>query len=191
VVKGLQPYLPADVAGVAYTDAQLLFINEKAAMFPGGSFELGFFTKQNPNLQLGTFEAPPAPGSVLTTPVTPGYADASFGVTTKSKHQKEALQLASWMATRAFGQRFSDELKQISPAPGVTATDPLLAGMQKAYAEHPAPYLMLVDFRYGTPTGTDLVADGIQRMLLGKADAASVSDSIQKGLTQWFKPSGG
>lgn len=191
VVQGLQQYLPEDVVGVSYTDSQLLFINERAAMFPGGSFELGFFTKQNPDLQIGTFAAPPAPGAVLDGPVTPGWADMSFGVNARSTHQKEALELVAWMATKEFGQRFTDELKQISPVPGVTASDPLLAEMQQAYERSPAPYLMLVDFRYGQPTGTDLVAEGIQRILLGKADAPAVASSVQKGLAQWFSPSGG
>jgi raffinose/stachyose/melibiose transport system substrate-binding protein len=191
VVQSLQPYLPEDVVGISYTDAQLLFINERAAMFPGGSFELGFFAKQNPDLQIGTFAAPPAPGAVLGSPVTPGWADMSYGVNAKSAHQPQALELVAWMATEEFGQRFTDELKQISPVPGVTASDPLLAEMRQAYERSPAPYLMLVDFRYGQPTGTDLLAAGIQQMLLGKTDAAGVAGSVQKGLAQWFSPSGG
>lgn len=191
LLKDLQPYVPKNVVGVAYTDAQLLFINSKAAMFPGGSFELGFFAKQNPDLQMGTFDVPPPPGSVLSTPVTPGYADASFGVSKKSAHQKEALKLVKWMATKEFGQAYSDELKQISPVPGVTASDPVLAQMQQQYTAHPAPYLMLVDFRYGQPTGTDLAGEGIQKMLLGKAQPADVARDVQKGLSQWFKPTGG
>jgi raffinose/stachyose/melibiose transport system substrate-binding protein len=191
VVQSLQQYLPKDVVGVSYTDSQLLFINERAAMFPGGSFELGFFASQNPDLQIGTFAAPPPPGAVLSTPATPGWADMSYGVSAKSAHQKEAVELVSWMATKDFGQRFTDELKQISPVPGVTASDPLLAQMRQAYDRSPAPYLMLVDFRYGQPTGTDLVAAGIQQMLLGKTDAAGVAGSVQKGLAQWFSPLGG
>jgi raffinose/stachyose/melibiose transport system substrate-binding protein len=63
--------------------------------------------------------------------------------------------------------------------------------MRQAYERSPAPYLMLVDFRYGQPTGTDLVAAGIQQMLLGKTDAAGVAGSVQKGLAQWFSPLGG
>ena len=44
----LKPYLPDNAAGVAYTDAQTLFTSGKAAMFPGGRFELGFFQKAEP-----------------------------------------------------------------------------------------------------------------------------------------------
>ncbi len=190
-IKELQPYMPKDVAAVSYTDAQTLFFTGKAATFPGGSFELGFFTKQNPDLQVGTFQVPPPTGSALTTAVTPGYADASFGINAKSKHQKEALKLVKWMATKDFGQMYTDELKQISPVPGVEASDAVLKEMQQAYAKNPAPYLMVVDFRYGNPTGTDLIGAGIQKMLLGRDSATGVAQSTQKGLSQWFKPSGG
>jgi raffinose/stachyose/melibiose transport system substrate-binding protein len=190
VVDQLEPYLPDQVAGVSYTDSQVLFTSGKAAMFPGGSFELGFFTRQAPDLQLGTFSAPPPPGSVAKQSLVPGWTDGSWGVNAGSKHQAEALELVKWMATKEFGQAFTDELKQISPVPGVTPSDPLLAQMAKAYEERPAPYLMLVDFRYGQPLGTDLLSEGLQQMLLGKADAEQVAGQVQKGLSQWFKPQG-
>jgi raffinose/stachyose/melibiose transport system substrate-binding protein len=188
LVERLKPYLPDDVSGVAYTDSQVLFTTGKAAMFPGGSYELGFFTKQAPDLELGVFSVPPPPGSVSATPLVPGWTDGSWGVNAAGKHQAEALELVKWMATKEFGQAFTDELKQISPVPGVTPSDPLLAEMARAYQERPAPYLMLVDFRYGEPLGTDLVGEGIQQMLLGKADAGQVAASVQKGLSQWFEP---
>ena len=57
-LKALKPYLPDSAVGVAYTDAQILFTSGKAAMFPGGSFELGFFQKQNPALKMGVFQVP-------------------------------------------------------------------------------------------------------------------------------------
>ena len=50
------------------------------------------------------------------------------------------------------------------------------------------PYLLLVDFRYGQPTGTDLMAAGLQQMLLGKATPDQVAGSLQKGISQWYKP---
>jgi raffinose/stachyose/melibiose transport system substrate-binding protein len=58
VVNKLKPYMPDSVVGVAYTDAQILFTSGKAAMFPGGSFELGFFQKQNPAMKMGVFQVP-------------------------------------------------------------------------------------------------------------------------------------
>lgn len=188
LVKELQPYFPDDVVGVTYTDAQILFTTGQAAMFPGGSFELNFFQQQAPDLELGVFSVPPPPGSVLTEPVVPGYADGSFGVNAASTQQEEAVELVSWMATEEFGQLFTDELKQISAVPGVVPEDELLAEMAQAYDTNPSPYLLLVDFRYGQPTGTDLAGAGIQSMLLDEADAETVASQIQKGVSQWWTP---
>jgi raffinose/stachyose/melibiose transport system substrate-binding protein len=189
-LRQVSKYFPDDVAGVAYTDSQVLFTTGKAAMFPGGSFELGFFQRQNPSLELGVFSAPPPPGAVADGPLVPGWADASYGVSARSKNQDKAIELVKWMATKEFGQLFTDEIKQISPAPGVTPSDPLLAEMVKGYQERPASYLLLVNFRYGEPTGTDLLGAGVQKMLLGQADPAKVAADLQQGVAQWFKPGG-
>ena len=184
-ISDLKPYLPDSAVGVAYTDAQVLFSSGKAAMFPGGSFELGFFQKQNPGLKLGVFQVP---GPAESTPSTPGYADGSFGVSAKSDAQKASLDLVKWMSTKEFGQLVADKVKQLSAVPGVTYNDPLLKQMADAYAKNPSPYLLLTDFRYGTPTGTDLLGTGVQELLLGKKDATAVNKDLQTGVSQWFKP---
>lgn len=188
-LKALKPYLPDSAVGVAYTDAQILFTSGKAAMFPGGSFELGFFQKQNPALKMGVFQVPAPNGSPTTAPTTTGYADGAFGVSTRSDAQQASKDLVAWMATKEFGQLVADKVKQLSAVPGVTYTDPLLKQMADSYAKNPSPYLLLVDFRYGTPSGTDVLGTGLQELLLGKKDAAAVSSDLQTGVSQWFKPS--
>ena len=188
-VNRLKPYLPEDAVGVAYTDAQILFTSGKAAMFPGGSFELGFFQKQNPSLKMGVFEVPAPDGSPSSRPTTTGYADGAFGVSAKSDAQDASKELVKWMATKEFGQLVADKIKQLSAVPGVTYADPLLKQMADSYAKNPTPYLLLVDFRYGTPSGTDVLGTGLQELLLGKKNATAVSDELQAGVSQWFKPS--
>ena len=56
------------------------------------------------------------------------------------------------------------------------------------YQKSPAPYTLLVDFRYGTPSGTDLMGSGVQELFLGSKDAAGVAQKVQDGVSQWFKP---
>jgi raffinose/stachyose/melibiose transport system substrate-binding protein len=191
LLSQLRPYFPDNVTGVAYTDSQVLFTNGQAAMFPGGSFELAFFQRQAPDLELGVFPAPVPPGSPAgAAPLTPGFTDGSWGVNANSPSKDAALELVRWMATPEFAQQFTDKLKQISPVPGVEPTDPLLADMKGAYEEQRMPYLLLVHFRYGEPTGTDLLGQGVQQLLLGKADGKKVAADLQKGVSQWFQPEG-
>lgn len=188
VLSQLKPYLPKDLMGLGETDVQTLFATGKAAMIPEGSFALAPLKAINPGLDLGVFNAPPAPGAVATKPLQVGWVDASYGLNAKSGHQKEALELLQWMTSTEFGQLVADDLKQVSLVKGVRSSDPLLGQMVQSYQDNPTPYLMLVNFRYGTPLGSDLEAAGLQKMLLGQQTAAQVAADIQTGVSQWFKP---
>ncbi len=191
LVKDLQPYMPENVVGVGYQDSRTLFLTERAAIFIGGSFEVGFWRNQGPELDLGVFRIPPPPNSLVDHSLTPGWMDGSYGVNAKSDAKEEAIKLVEWMGTLEFGQMFTEKIKQLSPIPGTKPTDPLLAQFAEFYAETPTPYLMLVDFRYGTPSGSVLLGNGIQKMLLGEMTAEEVAQSVQQGISQWFKPKGG
>lgn len=188
LIKQLQPYFPDKVTSVAYPDSQTLFSSGKAAMFPGGSYELAPFRKAAPDLDIGSFEAPVAPGTVMDKATTSGFVDGSYGVNAKSAHQAEALELVKWMATPEFGQMFTDELAQISAVPGVTPKDPLLAEMHRNYTDHGSQYMMVVHFGYGDPLGRDIEGEGLQKMLNGDASAQTAADEVQKGIAAWFKP---
>jgi raffinose/stachyose/melibiose transport system substrate-binding protein len=51
-----------------------------------------------------------------------------------------------------------------------------------------APYLLLVDFRYGEPLGTAVLGAEVQKMFLGQTDAAGAAAALQTGISQWFTP---
>ncbi|GAA3753924.1 raffinose/stachyose/melibiose transport system substrate-binding protein [Spinactinospora alkalitolerans] len=189
-VADLEPYLPPDATAVSYTDAQTLFTSGRAAMYPGGAYELAPFEAAAPDLRIGFFDAPPAPDAVSETPLTPGFADGSYGVNAASEHREEAIELVEWMATEEFGQAFADELRQISAVPGVQPSDPLLAEMQSRYEEHGTPYMMSVHFGYGEPLGRDAEGQALASMLLGEATAEEAGAQIQKEISAWFEPTG-
>jgi raffinose/stachyose/melibiose transport system substrate-binding protein len=190
VTAKLKPYYPDKVTAVDYPDAQTLFTSGKAAMYPGGSYEVGPFTQSNPDLQIGFFDAPPAPGAKVDHPLTSGFVDGSYGVNAHSAHKAEAIELAKWMATPEFGQLFAGTLKQISAVPGVTPGDPLLAQAYQNFKTHGATYMMVVDFGYGNPLGRDQEGLALQKML-GGTSPADAGKLVQKGVSAWFKPSGG
>jgi raffinose/stachyose/melibiose transport system substrate-binding protein len=187
-LSNLEKYMPKDVVGVAYTEAQTLFIAEQAAMFPGGSFEQSFFETQNPDLDLGVFSIPAAPGAVSDETLTVGYADGSFAINAASDKQEAALDLVSWIATAEFGQLFADTVKQPSSVPGVKYNDPILKELTDAYAANGAPYLLLSDFRWETPSGTDIMNVELQNLLLGTTNASEVASKLQEGISTWFTP---
>jgi raffinose/stachyose/melibiose transport system substrate-binding protein len=185
-VEELMPYFPKDPAGVAYTDTQIMFTQGDAAMFIGGSWEAGYFSATNPDLNFGTFPMPSRSGA------GPGlvswFVDGSYGVNAQSPQREEAMELVEWMASQEYGQLFADELKQITPVPGVEFNDPVLEEMVADFHESSTPYMLLVYFRYGDPVGTDIIGADIQKMMLGQIDAQAVAASLDKGVSQWFKP---
>lgn len=181
----LREFLPPGFTGIDYPTAQQLFLSGRAAMFAGGSFEIANFRKQNPRIDM-SFIAPPAPTAGAPRLVSKFY-DGGYAVNAKSTNQADALKLVRFMGTKAFGDRFSALLGNISPIKGVTITDPLLAEVARLN-ETSAPYIMAVHFRFESPTGSELLQSGIQRMMAGSMTPAEVGASITQGIARYFKP---
>jgi raffinose/stachyose/melibiose transport system substrate-binding protein len=154
-------------------------------MFAGGSFEIANFRKQNPKLDM-TFIAPPAPAAGAPRLVSK-FFDGGYAVNAKSTNQADALKLVRWMGTKQFGDKFSALLGNISPIKGVTIADPMLAEVAKLN-ETSAPYITAVYFRYDSPTGSELLQSGIQKMMAGSMTPAEVGASMTQGIARYFKP---
>lgn len=189
IVKDMQQYMDESVNAIAVADAVLQFTSGQAAQWPGGSFDLPTFRDSAPDIEWGVYEVPPAPGSALDHAVTPGYADGSFGINASSDQQEAATDLLNWMTTTEFGQLVADEVDQFSALPGVEYSDPLMQEMNEQYTANPAPYLLLVDFRYGDPTGTAVLGPDIQAMFLGDKTPEQLASDLQDGVSTWFTPS--
>jgi raffinose/stachyose/melibiose transport system substrate-binding protein len=188
LITDVQKYLTPDVVGVSYTDSQIQFTSGQAAQFPGGSFEIATFRNQAPDLEFGSYQVPLPEGAVLDAPVSPAYADGNFAVNSKSENKEAAFELLNWLATPEFGQLVADELNQFSAIPGVEYEDEVMQEAWKNAEEGQAPYLLLVDFRYGEPLGTAVLGAEVQKMFLGQTDAAGAAASLQTGVSQWFTP---
>ena len=186
-VKMLQPYLPPDVTGVGYADSQALFINGLAAMFPGGSWEGAYFRGQNPDLNIGAFSVP---ARITNEAMASWFVDGAWAVSTSADDQEAALDFVNWLGSPEFGQAFTDELAQISPIAGVTPSDPLLSDIVDLWNANPTDYMLLVHFRYGTPSGTTVIGEDIQKLFLDDMTAEQAAASLQEQMASWFTPSG-
>jgi raffinose/stachyose/melibiose transport system substrate-binding protein len=181
----LRDFLPPGFSGIDYATGQQLFLSGRAAMFAGGSFEIANFRKQNPKINMA-FIAPPAPRAGAPRPVSKFY-DGGYAVNAKSANTADAIKLVRYMGTPAFGNRFSALLGNISPIKGVTISDPMLAEVAKLN-ETSMPYIMAVYFRYETPTGSELLQSGIQKMMAGSATPQEVGASLTQGIARYFQP---
>lgn len=178
----LRPYMPQNFMGVDYPTMQQLFMNEQAAMFIGGAFEIGFFKSQNKNLDMGVFAGPPERADQI--PWVSNYADGNYGINAKTAHMDAALKFIRFTATTEFGQMFTDLLAQMSAVPGVVVKDPVLQQVQ-ALNRKATPYIMLVGFRWQAPTGSTLLQSALQAMMAGQMSPAQVGDEVTRGLSSW------
>jgi raffinose/stachyose/melibiose transport system substrate-binding protein len=181
----LRDYMPPGYTGIDYATGQQLFLTGRAAMFVGGSFEIANFRKQNPKLEM-EFIAPPAPAAGAPRYVSKFY-DGGYAVNAKSPHQADALKLVRYMGTKAYGDKFAALLGNISPIKGVQINDPLLASVAKLN-ETSMPYIMAVYFRYDSPTGSEILSTGVQKMMGGNETPAALGEALTKGIGRYYKP---
>ncbi|HXF83458.1 MAG TPA: extracellular solute-binding protein [bacterium] len=181
----LRPYLHPNFMGVDYATMQQLFLNEQAAMFIGGSWEIGFFKAQNRNLEFDVFAAPPPKAGQV--PWVSSFNDGNYGVNAKTAYKDAAIKFIRFTATREFGQMFTDLLAQMSAVPGVVIKDPVLKHVQEMNRKA-TPYIMLVGFRWQAPTGSTLLQSALQAMMAGQKTPEQVGDEVTRGLSAWFEP---
>lgn len=181
----LRPYLAPQHQGVDNPTSQNLFVNELAAMYVGGSFEIANFRRLNPDLNFAVM-APPVPEAGQA-PLVSWWLDGGYAVNADTKHPEEAIKFANYLASPEFGQLFTDLLANISPIPGVVSSDPLLAKFTELN-QNSTPYIMLVGFRYQEPTGSVLMQERLSGMFAGTITPAQVAKEVTEGIAAYFEP---
>lgn len=180
-ILALRPYLAPNHQGVNYSDMQTSFAFGMAGMLVGGSYELGTMANLNPELRVGSFPFPnddgPGPVSV--------YVDGSYGISANSPHQEEALRFIEFLATREFGQMFTDTLQQLSAVPGVEPSGQELSDIVALVDADSTPYLFLTAFRFGQPSGSTLLQNELQAAMGDTKSVEEVAETIQQGIATW------
>jgi raffinose/stachyose/melibiose transport system substrate-binding protein len=178
-------FFPDGFIGLDYPSAQQLFASGMAGMFVGGSYELANFKGQNPDIELGVFAAP---GRTAEDDKLVGlYFDGGYAVNAAGANKEAALKFVSYLASKDFGQAFANTLNNISAVPGVTFDNPLLAEVNELNASS-IPYLMLVHFRYGEPSGSVLIQSEMQKLFGGQTTPEALGEALTTGLAAWYEP---
>ena len=184
-LKDITAYFPDGFIGLDYPSAQQLFTSGMAAMFAGGSYEIANFRAQNPDIQLGVFAAPGIKAD--DEKLVAIYFDGGYAANAKTAHPEAAVKFLNFLASKDFGQVFANRLNNISTVPGVTFDDPLL-GEVAELNQHSIPYLMLVHFRYGEPSGSVLLQGEVQKLLDNQTTPAEIGKALTDGLANWYEP---
>lgn len=185
-MKDLEPYFPPDFIAIDDKDAQALFYTGKAAMYINGSYRLETFEKQNPGMPIDILPAL-AKEKGGETPMI-NWVDGSYGIAKATKHPEEAKLFIEFLASKEFGQMFSDELNRLSAIPGVTPKHPLVQKMTQLSEKSMTSYMMLVHFGEGTPTTKTTFEDSLQGLYINKLTVDQVAEAAQASADKWFKP---
>lgn len=184
-LKQYSAFFPDGFVGLDYPSAQQLMASGMAAMYAGGSFEYANFKAQNADLNLGFFAAPGKTKEDVK--LVGSYADGGYGGNAKTKHPEAVKSFLAFLASKEFGQRFADELGNLSPVPGVEFTNPVLAEVAELN-KNAVPYIMLTNFRYQEPTGSVLLQAAVQKMLAGQATPEEAAAEVTKGIATYYAP---
>jgi raffinose/stachyose/melibiose transport system substrate-binding protein len=176
-MKELEDYFPQDFIALDDNDAKRLFFTEQAAMYINGSYRLATFEENVPDMDIGVI-----PGLAIEkggeAPVST-WVDGSFGLVKNSEHQEAGLKFIEFMASKKFGQMFSDELNRLSAINGVQPKHPITLALQEAIDEASTPYFMLVHYGKGSPTGKTVFENSLQGLYLGELTVEKVAQEAQ------------
>jgi raffinose/stachyose/melibiose transport system substrate-binding protein len=187
-IKDIAPYFPENQKYLKNDDSLQLFLQGKAAMWLGESWNIPFFEAQKPAFSWSVFAVPPPAGQK---PYITFHLDAGMGLNAASQHKDEALLFLNWMATPEFGQLMANEL------PGfftMHSTQPTLAD------EHARTFLKLsegrgLDARFslekindGSPAAYTLITNETIAVIDGKMTPLEAADDLQNGLVKWYQP---
>jgi len=173
----LKAFMPEGYQAVDYATMKQLFMSGSAAMFVGGSWEIPGFRQSG--IDFGFMAGPSATADGERLVAT--WLDGGYGVNAASPNKEAAMEFIRFTATRQFGQMLTDKLGNISPIEGAVSTDPMLATISELN-RNSTPYIMLVAFRFQTPTGSTLLQNGLQELFAGTKTANEVAQDIVKGL---------
>ena len=188
-VKDLVPFMPAGFEGIDYNTARGLFANEKAAFYIGGNYELGYFRSLNPSLQAGWI--PPVAKVAGAKKYVSTWADGAYAINAKTSNKAASIKFLNFLASKDFGQALVDEIAFIPTAPFVKITDPVVKAINTGRTSLGTPFLNVVGFRYATPTSSNILQPGFQKLITGGTTPEQLAKDVQTAVASWYAPQKG
>ena len=189
-VSQLQPYFPKDYEAIDYVSMQQLFGTGQAAMFIGGSWEIGIFEDLGSGEEAIGFFPPPVEkaGDQLSYCF---HVDAGIGVNKDSKNLEAAQRYIAWAASPEYAQLIMNELPGFfSYTPGKYTISNSLANDMIAAANGADVTVRTVWEKMSaqTPSGNILMWEALIDLFNGVKTPAEAAAHVQNGLDTWYTP---
>ena len=186
----LKAYFPDGYDGIGYTDTQMMFISEMAAIYVSGSFETFYLEQMNPDLDFGCF---PSPKKNADDPV---YVNANvsfgYGINANGKNIEACKTYVNWLCGEKGAQLLGDLL------PGFYSRHPKVTSVANARASEwlkpvlPDSSNVFLTYTYNQmklqqPDGGTLLSEAIARMWAGEYTPEQAAQHINDGMSWFFK----
>lgn len=186
----LQPYFPKDYQAIDYVSMQQLFGTGQAAMFIGGSWEIGIFEDLGSGEDAIGYFPPPVEnaGDQLSYCF---HVDAGIGINKESENLEAAKRYVAWTAGPEYAQLLMNELPGFfGYTPGDYAITNSLANDMIAAASGADVTVRTVWEKLSaqSPSGNTLMWEALIDMYNGVKTPAEAAAHVQKGLDTWYKP---
>ena len=184
----LQPFFPKGYEAIDYASMQQLFGTGRAAMYIGGSWEIGLF-RDLEITDLGWF-APPAENAGDTLQYC-FHVDCGLGINKDSKNIEAALKYAEWVSTPEFAELLMDELPGFfSYTPGdYSLGDPVAKEIIDAATNADITVRTVWEkLSSQEPSGNTLMWDAMVGLYTDKYTPEQAAAYVQYGLSTWYPP---
>jgi len=166
---------------------QQIFGTGNAAMFMGGSWEIGIFEDLGGLDDVGYFAPPVAKaGDTLQYCF---HVDAGIAMNKNTEHMEEAKTYMKWLASSGYAQLYMNELPGFfSYTPGKYTLENQLAKEMQSYVSASVPTVRTVWEKLSAqdPSGNSLVGEAIQMMYAGELTPAGAAKFIDDGLSWYY-----
>lgn len=183
MLADMTPYLPSGQEALTYYDSQQLFLQGKAVMWFGGSWDIPAFETAKPEFKWSIMGVPPVKGK-------DSYfefeLDAGVGINAATKHPNEAKTFLTWLTTKKSAQLLAENLPGFFPMTKdqVTLTNPYANTFLKEIAASKG-----ADIRFymnaGTPDSSTLLTDNGIAVLKGAMTPKDAAQNLYDGISSW------
>lgn len=126
---GTKGFFQKNAVGTKYEQSITLFAQEKTAMLDSGTWSIGTIVSQNPDINMGYFIMPyPKEGVEVKANLAPSQ---SFGVGSKSEHQKEALKYLEFLCSKEAQEIYGNSTGQLVANVNAKLSSPILDEVTK------------------------------------------------------------
>lgn len=182
-----QPYFPDGYEAISYTDTQQLFTLGRAAVFPGGSWEITSFA--DADFEIGVFP-PPLPDSGDQCYIS-DHTDIGMGINAASPNQEAARTFLTWLAGSEFASAYANALPGFFPLTEEPVSIENELAQQFLDFRDTCESTVRVTDQYlsaGEPNTENQVRSVTARMWNGELTPEQAAQEVQDGLASWYEP---